>query len=211
MAQKRQGQHVPLTDATFDRKTLEKSELYSETLGIDLKSGCEEAYFRWFLASQLYGGRISGAIAEKTYRSFERHGLLKPERIIAAGWDFLVNPVIREGGYVRYDESKSRQLLRNCQRLLDEYDGQVSRMEETAAGNADLEARLCAFHGIGPVTANIFLRELRPFWKKADPAPLPVVTKTAEELGIDLSAYDRKSLTFARVEAGLIRQAHLKH
>ncbi|NRG18997.1 hypothetical protein HPQ64_14995 [Rhizobiales bacterium] len=199
------------TKGQIDFEALEKSELYSEALGIDLSAGGEDAYFRWFLASQLYGGRISGAIAENTYRSFERHGLLTPEKIIAAGWDFLVSPVMREGGYVRYDESKSRQFLRNCARLLEEYGGRVYRIEDDATDSTDLEARLCAFHGIGPVTANIFLRELRPFWRKADPTPLTVVAKTAEALGIDLSAYDRKSLTFARVEAGLIRQAHLKH
>ena len=31
----------------------------------------------------------------------------------------------------------------------------------------DLEQTLLAFYGIGPVTMNIFLRELRPFWTKA--------------------------------------------
>ncbi|MXN64378.1 hypothetical protein GR183_05635 [Stappia sp. GBMRC 2046] len=198
------------TKGQIDLEALEESELYSEALGIDLSAGSEDAYFRWFLASQLYGGRISGAIAEKTYRSFERHKLLTPEKIIAAGWDFLVDPVMREGSYVRYDESKSRQLLRNCARLMEDYGGQVSRIEEAAADSAELETRLCAFHGIGPVTANIFLRELRPFWRKADPVPLPAVVKTAEAYGIDLSAYDRKSLAFARVEAGLTRRAHHK-
>jgi len=53
---------------------------------------------------------------------------------------------------------------------------------------------------------NIFLRELRPFWAKADPEPLPVVKQIAERLGADLDRYRRKSLTFARIEAGLIRR-----
>jgi len=55
---------------------------------------------------------------------------------------------------------------------------------------------------------NIFLRELRPYWAKADPEPLPVVTKLAKQMGIDLNTYDRKSLAFARLEAGLIRLRH---
>jgi hypothetical protein len=29
---------------------------------------------------------------------------------------------------------------------------------------------------LDPVTVNIFLRELRPYWTKADPEPLPIVT-----------------------------------
>jgi len=53
---------------------------------------------------------------------------------------------------------------------------------------------------------NIFLRELRPFWTRADPAPLPTVEKLAKRLSIDLNRYRRKSLPFARVEAGRIRR-----
>jgi hypothetical protein len=53
---------------------------------------------------------------------------------------------------------------------------------------------------------NIFLRELRPFWAKANPEPLPAVDTLAKRLSIDLDRYRRKSLVFARVEAGLIRR-----
>jgi hypothetical protein len=49
-------------------------------------------------------------------------------------------------------------------------------------------------------------RELRPFWAKADPDPLPAVEGLAKRLSIDLNRYSRKSLVFARVEAGLIRR-----
>lgn len=76
---------------------------------------------------------------------------------------------MREGGYVRYDFSKSRQILRDCQTLVDMYEGSPWRVHEMARDALDLEARLRAFHGVGPVTANIVLRELRPFWPKADP------------------------------------------
>ncbi|QWG26158.1 hypothetical protein KMZ93_20410 [Bradyrhizobium sediminis] len=53
---------------------------------------------------------------------------------------------------------------------------------------------------------NIFLRELRPFWTRADPTPLPTVERLAKHLSTDLNRYSRKSLVFARVEAGLIRR-----
>jgi len=67
-------------------------------------------------------------------------------------------------------------------------------------------SKIGCFYGIGPVTANIFLRELRPYWTKADPAPLLVVEELARTLNIDLTRYGRKGLVFARVEAGLIRR-----
>lgn len=92
--------------------------------------------------------------------------------------------------------------------LIENYGGKLSQLETAAESSADLEARLDAFYGVGPVTVNIFLRELRPFWAKADPEPLPAVRALARKLKLDLGRYDRKSLTFARVEAGLIRLRH---
>jgi hypothetical protein len=185
---------------------LERSVLYSEELGINLAKRSEGACFRWFLASLLFGARISETTAKNTYWAFVRYGLTSPTRIARAGWDFLVDPVMREGGYVRYDGRKSTQVLRDCESLLSDYDGSLLRLHADARDAHDLEQRLLAFYGVGPVTANIFLRELRPYWAKADPDPLPVVKELAATLRIDLMRYDRKSLLFARVEAGLIRQ-----
>jgi hypothetical protein len=187
---------------------LKRSPLYSEELGIALAARDDDQYFRWFLASLLFGGRISETIARRTYEAFCRHRLTTPREIIAKGWDFLVNPIMREGGYVRYDGRKSDQVLRDCRTLLEEYGGSLSRLHAAASDAHDLEDRIQAFYGVGPVTANIFLRELRPFWRKADPEPLPRVAALAQALGIDLARFNRRTLAFARIEAGLIRLAH---
>ncbi len=128
------------------------------------------------------------------------------QEILKAGWDFLVNPVMREGGYVRYDGRKSTQVLRDCEMLIADYGGRLSRLHDAASDARDVEEGLLAFYGVGPVTMNIFLRELRPFWTKADPDPLPAVVKLAKRLSINLNRYSRKSLVFGRVEAGLIRR-----
>ncbi len=186
--------------------SLEQTQLYSEELGIDLSSGSDREIFKWFLAGLLFGARISETVAKRTYQALVRHGLLTPRKIVVAGWDFLVNPIMREGGYVRYDGRKSTQLIQDCEKLLHDYHGSLQRLHERAADASDLERRLAAFYGIGPVTANIFLRELRPYWAKADPEPLARVRDAARRLHIDLSAYDRKTLTFVRVETGLLRQ-----
>ena len=37
--------------------------------------------------------------------------------------------------------------------------------------------------GIGPVTADIFLRELRGLWPKAEPRPSELVVRAARDLG----------------------------
>lgn len=188
---------------------LRQNRLYSEELGISLKGADDAELFKWFLASVLFGARISEDIAERTYRSFERHHLTEPHLILKAGWDFLVNPVMQEGGYVRYDEKTSREILQNCDMLAKEYEGSLNRLHALSRDPKDLEGRLDDFYGVGPITVNIFLRELRPFWQKADPEPLPAVRTLADRFGIDLSRLDRKTLEFVRLEAGLVRMRKL--
>jgi hypothetical protein len=78
-------------------------------------------------------------------------------------------------------------------------------LHEVSRDAKNLEKRLLDFYGIGPVTMNIFLRELRPYWKKAYPEPLPIVVKISQKLSISLNEYNRKSIVFTRIEAGLIR------
>ena len=57
--------------------------LYSEDLGIDLTK--PSGRFRWFIASILFGARISEKIAMQTYKTFEKYGILSPDKIINAG------------------------------------------------------------------------------------------------------------------------------
>ena len=186
-------------------KELKASRLYSEELGIALRKGSDTELFKWFLASILFGARISETIAGKTYLAFERHNLLTPKAIADTGFEFLVDPIMREGGYVRYDGRKSRQILRDCAQLMSDYQGSLKRLHALSRDSRDLEAKLLGFFGVGPVTVNVFLRELRPFWRHANPEPLPIVLELAENLGLEMTAFDRKSMAFARIEAGVIR------
>lgn len=184
---------------------LKRTQLYSEELGIELRRDNDREYFKWFLASLLFGDRISETIARNTYRAFVQHKLLTPRKILDAGWSFLVYPIMREGGYVRYDGRKSSQILSDCETLLQDYGGSLSALHAASQSPDDLEARLLGFFGVGPVTVNIFLRELRPYWRQADPEPLPWIVELAEELGLSLGGFDRKTVTFTRIEAGLLR------
>ena len=63
---------------------------FSVALGIDLSSQNPEEIFKWFLASVLFGGRISETITIKTYREFEKEGIISTARILNTGWDGLV-------------------------------------------------------------------------------------------------------------------------
>ncbi|MDX1253498.1 MAG: hypothetical protein IDH49_14860 [Gammaproteobacteria bacterium] len=156
---------------------------YSSALDIDLRSGKSGEVFKWFLASILFGARISQTIAINTYHAFEQAGVLSPQRIVDTGWDGLV-AILDQGGYVRYDFKTATKLLDVNKTLLDDYGGDLNRLHADAANEKNLEARLKALgKGIGEVTVNIFLREMRGVWPKAQPLPADIVIAAAREAG----------------------------
>jgi endonuclease III len=95
-----------------------KLKTYSQELGLDLEQ--ETDRFKWFLASILFAKRISSEVAKRTYREFEKQGIVTPDSIVDAGWDTLVE-VLDSGGYVRYDFSTASKLLDIAANLRQEY------------------------------------------------------------------------------------------
>jgi len=172
--------------------------LYSEDLGIDLKE--PSGRFKWFLASILFGARISEKIALNTYKCFERYGLDSPEKIVAAGWDELVR-VLDEGGYVRYDFSTATKLLEIMKMLKDKY-GSLENLYEQSSDTKDLERKLQEFKGIGAVTTQIFLRELRGVWH-ISPEVSSRAKNAAKNLDINLHEYEGEPLS--RIETALVK------
>ena len=73
---------------------LARSLLYSEELGVDLAKRTNREFFKWFLASPLFSGRISETIAKNTYRAFARHRLLSARSILRAGRSYLVRRIM---------------------------------------------------------------------------------------------------------------------
>lgn len=156
---------------------------FSKELGINLSKGKSTEIFKWFLASKLFGARIGTNIAIKTYKEFEKRGVVSPERILETGWDGLVR-ILDDGGYVRYDFSTATKLLEIMEDLKRDYNGDLNRLHQKAGDEKDLEYRLKSLgKGIGDVTVNIFLRELRSVWKKANPVPSELVILAAANLG----------------------------
>jgi hypothetical protein len=156
---------------------------FAGELGLDLKSG-PEARQQWFLAAVFYGGRISGTLAARTFRTFQAAGVYTPEAILAQGWDNLV-VLLDQGGYTRYDFKTATKLLKIMEALQERYQGSLERLYEAAADETDLERRLMELApGIGPATVNIFLRELRGVWPKADPGLSSLAQVAAERSGL---------------------------
>jgi endonuclease III len=174
--------------------------LYSEDLGIDLKE--PSGRYRWFLASILFGARISERIASKTYRAFEKAGLDSLEKILSADWNELVS-ILDSGGYVRYDFSTATKLQSVMMNLMERY-GSLENLRLQSSDAHDLEMRLQEFKGIGPTTTQIFLRELRGIWKlKLEPSR--DARTVAKYLDIDLDELEGERLS--RAETALTKIA----
>lgn len=137
-----------------------QKHISAQALGIDLSSKRESAYFHWFLACLLFGKPIQQEVAKRTYDEFVKEGLTTPDAILQAGWDKLVE-VLDRGHYVRYDFSTATKLLDVAQSLKENY-GTLTNLIRQSASAKDLSARLQQFKGVGPKTAEIFLRDLAP-------------------------------------------------
>ena len=131
-------------------------------LGIDLASKSEEELFKWFLACLLFGKPIQTEIAERAWRELIKAHLTNPTAVSRAGWNKLVS-LLDRAHYVRYDFSTATKLLEVCQELKRRY-GTLTSLLVQAETATELSRRLQEFKHIGPVTARIFLREIRPIW-----------------------------------------------
>ncbi len=191
---------------------------FSKELGINVSSGKSWEIFKWFLASKLFGARISTNIAMKTYREFERQNVLSPEKILETGWDGLVK-ILDDGGYARYDFSTATKLLEIVKDLKEYYHGDLNKLHQKAKNEKDLEVLLKGLgKGIGDITVNIFLRELRNVWPKARPDLSKFAVLAARNLELikpgedPLSALEKiwsqqkvKGKDFCDFEAALLR------
>ena len=193
---------------------------YASALGIKLAGMGSEEVFKWFLASLLFGTRIGEGIAIKTYKEFEKAGVLSPEAILETGWQGLVD-ILDRGGYVRYDFKTATKLLEVARVLKEKYEGDLNRLHFFAEDERDLGKKLQGLgKGIGPVTVDIFLREMRGLWEKAEP-PLAesallacrnvgLTKATGSEAGLEelrtiCGADESHEWRFSDLEAALVR------
>jgi endonuclease III len=157
----RKGKHQYLGQLQQENCALER-KIYAQELGIDLASKQEKEYFKWFLACLLFGKPIQQEVAKRTYAEFVKEGLTTPDAIIEAGWDKLVE-VLDRGHYVRYDFSTATKLLDASKALKEPY-GTLTDLLKQSQTIDELSSRLQKFKGIGPKTAEIFLRDITPIF-----------------------------------------------
>ncbi len=142
-----------------------KPQSIAAELRINLASKQEEELFKWFLVCLLFGKPIQRQVAERAYRELMTARLVAPDAVVRAGWDKLVR-LLDQAHYVRFDFSTATKLLHVCQELKERY-GTLTHLLAQSKTPAELSTRLQEFKYIGPITARIFAREVRPIWYPA--------------------------------------------
>ena len=130
---------------------------HPEDFGLDIFSG-DDDLFRWFLLVYLLGKPIQSTVAVRTWQLFIDRKLDLPWAILELSDRQLVS-ILHQGGYTRYQHVMTRALKTCMQQLINRYDGSLTLMIEASEDEDQLEKRLQELYGVGPKTAEIFMRE----------------------------------------------------
>lgn len=143
---------------------MSRKKIYAQELGIDLGSGSEDEYFKWFLACLLFGKPVQQDVAKRAFQELVHDDITSPEAILNAGWDKLVE-ILDEGHYARYDFSTATKLLEISSALKEQY-GSLGALLEQSKTVEDVSTHLQGFKGVGPKTVEIFMRDMVPVLDK---------------------------------------------
>ena len=155
---------------------------FSTELGIDVDAGDAQVE-RWFLAATLFGARISAAVAERTFRVLSDAGLARIGQARHIPQDDLI-AYLDEGGYARYDFRTATRLQALSEVIGERYDGQAAVIGQRFTTYPGLCQALDVLPGWGPVTIQLFLRELRGVWPGARPPLDQRAAAGARHLGL---------------------------
>lgn len=131
---------------------------------LDVMSG-DDDLFRWFLLCFLLGKPIQSTVAVKTWKLFIDRKLDLPWAIIGLPDRKLV-AVLHQGGYTRYQHVMTHALKTAMQQLIDFYEGSLTYMIEESLDEDELSKRLQKLYGVGPKTAEIFMRETEEYFAR---------------------------------------------
>ncbi len=147
--------------------TEKKDRTDAADLGLDLSGqhgkGDDATLFKWLVACLLFGARINQDRAAAAFAELDADGVLTPEKLAGATTHHLVS-LLDAGGYARYDDSKAAELKQLGHDVQERYDGKLSSLPEGAGSKKEVAERLQQFKGIGPVAADIFLRDAPAAW-----------------------------------------------
>ncbi|MDB5186885.1 MAG: hypothetical protein JWM07_357 [Candidatus Saccharibacteria bacterium] len=137
---------------------------HATDFNLDVLSG-DDDMFRWFLLSYLFGKPIQSSVAANTWRLFIERQIDTPWAILQMSPRGLVH-LLDEGRYTRYDEVTARSLRTCMEQLIRDYEGSLILMLESSENEDEFSKRLQKLYGVGPKTAEIFMRETQEYFAR---------------------------------------------
>ena len=130
---------------------------HASDFDLDVMSG-DDDMFRWFLLTYLLGKPIQSTVAVNTWKLFLERKLDTPWAILNLS-DYELVSLLHEGKYTRYQHLMANALHTSMDQLVREYDGSLMFMYESSLDENEFSKRLQKLYGVGPKTAEIFMRE----------------------------------------------------
>ena len=131
---------------------------------LDVLSG-DDDMFRWFLLTYLLGKPIQSTVAVRTWKLFIEQKKDMPWAILEMP-DRALTSLLHRGGYTRYQHVMTHALKTSMQQLVSMYEGSLYIMLEDSANEDELSKRLQKLYGVGPKTAEIFMRETEEYFAR---------------------------------------------
>lgn len=142
----------------------EKPVHNAEDFGLNVLES-EDDLFRWFLLTYLFGKPIQSGVARGTWQLLIDRKLDTPWAILNEPRHALIR-LLYEGKYTRYANTTARGLQTCMAQLVDDYQGSLLLMLESSESEEEFSKRLQKLYGVGPKTAEIFMRETEEYFAR---------------------------------------------
>lgn len=131
---------------------------------LDVLSG-DDDMFRWFLLTYLLGKPIQSTVAVRTWKLFLDQKKDNPWVILEMR-DSQIMSLLHQGGYTRYQHVMTKALRTCMEQLVNLYEGSLYLMLESSLNEEELSKQLQTLYGVGPKTAEIFMRETEEYFAR---------------------------------------------
>lgn len=180
---------------------------YAEQSGIRLKDK-PMPLFQLLVLAMLASKPVGADVAARAARELFKTGLRSPRAVVEGNRRTAIAAFGR-AGYARYDESSATRLCDMATRIREEFDGDLRNLGVRCGHDANRAVdELRKFNGIGPMGADVFLREVQVVWPWVRPYFDEKALAAARELDLPATPEGLNALAphrNARLAAALVR------